>query len=87
MPGGTAFPRLHHIFADGGYAGPKLQDASMLAPTWIRSYLLMSWSGPRSAQPEQSLRRLMEPEEENGAEGPVFSWYGEWIRTAARRLG
>ena len=24
---GSAFPWLHHIFADGGYAGPKLQDA------------------------------------------------------------
>jgi hypothetical protein len=24
---GNAFPWLHHIFADGGYAGPKLQDA------------------------------------------------------------
>lgn len=24
---GSAFPWLHHIFADGGYAGPKLQNA------------------------------------------------------------
>jgi transposase len=24
---GSAFPWLHHIFADGGYAGPKLRDA------------------------------------------------------------
>jgi putative transposase len=24
---GRAFPWLHYIFADGGYAGPKLQDA------------------------------------------------------------
>ena len=23
----TAYPDLRHIFADGGYAGPKLRDA------------------------------------------------------------
>src|SRR6202046_259641 len=32
---GSAFPWLHHIFADGGYAGPKLQDALNNLGDWI----------------------------------------------------
>jgi transposase len=31
---GNAFPWLHHIFADGGYAGPKLQDALKNLGDW-----------------------------------------------------
>jgi transposase len=31
---GNAFPWLHHIFADGGYAGPKLRDALSKLGNW-----------------------------------------------------
>ena len=31
---GSAFPWLHHIFADGGYAGPKLRDALSKLGNW-----------------------------------------------------
>ena len=31
---GSAFPWLHHIFADGGYAGPKLADALANLGKW-----------------------------------------------------
>jgi transposase len=30
----SAFPRLRHVFADGGYAGPKLTDAPNKLGTW-----------------------------------------------------
>ena len=30
----SAFPWLRHVFADGGYAGPKLTDARAQLGTW-----------------------------------------------------
>ena len=33
---GEKFPNLHHIFADGGYRGPKLKDAEGFVPLRVR---------------------------------------------------
>jgi hypothetical protein len=49
--------------------------SAVLAPLWIRSYLLMSWISLSSAQPERALRSGLKAQEGNGAEGPVFNRY------------
>jgi transposase len=42
----TAFPWLRHVFADGGYAGPKLADALAKLGTWTIEIGDGSWRGP-----------------------------------------
>src|SRR5271163_3697770 len=50
------------------------REGGVLAPMWIRIYLLMCCGGPRFAKLEQSLRWVCRIEEEDGADGPVLSW-------------
>jgi hypothetical protein len=55
---------------EAGAARAKAAGAEvphLLAPMWIRSYLLMCWRGPRLAKLEQSLRWVCRIEEEDGA--------------------